>query len=359
MIVRDCDLLCIGGGGAGATAAVTASRKGAKVLIVSKEPIGYGNTRIVGGVMAYGDLSKKKRGEDFLRDMVVGGDYLNDQDICKMLAQEAPQATLILEDFGGVLGRDDEGKITEKALAQLGGHTSPRTLFIPSTGPGIGQALRYAVSKENIETLERTIIADLICDDNQVLGAVGYGLEEGEIIVINARKTLLATGGGGWIYYPHTDVSRAVTGDGFALALNAGAELIDMEQVQYIPFALTHPPGLVGIVVGEPFTAGPAGVLRNINGKDILPGVNLKTRADVANAIILETEKGNGTKYGGCLLDLKENKNHPGGKVLYDQYTKGLFKNFTDIIKFAYGPKSASWDEPWDVYPNIILWAES
>lgn len=352
MIVKNCDLLSIGGGGAGVAAAVTASQNGANVIIVSKEPIGYGNTRIVGGVMAYGNIDRVQNEEDFLRDMIVGGEFLNNQGLCKMLVQESRQATLILESFGGILGRDNEGKITNKALMQMGGHTSARTLLLPSTGPGIGHALRYAIARENIETLEMTIITDLIREGNKVFGAVGYDLTKGEIVVINARKTLLATGGGGWIYFPHTDVSRSVTGDGFALALSAGAELIDMEQVQYIPFALTHPPGLVGIVVGEPFSAGPAGVLRNIKGEDILPGVNLKTRAEVANAIILETEKGNGTEYGGCLLDLKENKNHPGGKMLYDQFTKGLFKNFTDIVRFAYGPKAASWDEPWDVYPS-------
>jgi len=352
MIVKECDLLCIGGGGAGVAASVTASQKGANVLIVSKEPVGYGNTRIIGGVMAYGDLDEEKKGKKFLRDMVVAGGYLNNQDICKMLAQEAPRATLILESLGGVLGRDDEGKITEKAFVQLGGHTSPRTLLIPSTGPGIGQALRYAIARENIETLERTVIVDLISEGNHVFGAVGYELAKGEIVVIKARKTLLATGGGGWLYFPHTDVSRAVTGDGFALAINAGAELIDMEQIQYIPFALTHPPGLTGIVVGEPFTAGPAGVLMNVHGKDILPGVNLRSRAEVAKVIILEAEKGNGTRHGGCLLDLKDNKDHPGGKILFDQFTKGPFKNITDIVKFAYGSRAASWDEPWDVYPS-------
>jgi len=352
MIYKDCDLLCIGGGGAGVTASVTASRKGAKVIIASKEPVGYGNTRIIGGVMAYGDLDGDKKGEDFFRDMVVGGDFLNNQEFCRMLAENAPEATFILEGFGGVLGRDGEGKISEKALVQLGGHTSPRTLLVPSTGPGIGQALRYAIFRENIEILERTLITDLIHEGNRVFGAVGYELSSGEIIVIRAKKTVLATGGAGWIYYPRTDVTRAVTGDGFTLALNSGAELIDMEQVQFIPFSLTHPPGLVGIVVGEPFTAGPEGILMNAQGKDILPGANLKTRAEVANAIILEVEKGNGTEHGGCLLDLKNNKNHPGGKILYEQFTTGLFKNITDIVRYAYGPKAASWDEPWDVYPT-------
>ncbi|MDY6973011.1 MAG: FAD-binding protein [Thermodesulfobacteriota bacterium] len=352
MIEKHCDLLCIGGGGAGVAASVAASRKGADVLLCSKEPIGYGNTRIIGGVMAYGDLGAEKTGEDFFRDMIVGGDYLNNQEICSLLASNAHQATYLVESFGGVLGRDKEGRITEEALIQLGGHTSPRTLFIPSTGPGIGQALRYAVAREEIEILENTLIVDLIQQRNQTFGAIGYELVRGDVVVIKAKKTLLATGGGGWLYYPNTDVSRVITGDGYALGLNAGAELIDMEQVQYIPFSITHPPGLAGIVVGEPFTAGPAGVLRNVHGKDILPGVYQKTRAQVANAIILEVEKGNGTKHGGCLLDLKGNKDHPGGRMLFEQYSKGIFKNITDIIRLAYGPEAASWEEPWDVYPS-------
>jgi succinate dehydrogenase/fumarate reductase flavoprotein subunit len=352
MIYKDCDLLCIGGGGAGVTASVTASRKGAKVIIASKEPIGYGNTRIVGGVMAYGDLDGNKKGEDFFRDMVVGGGFLNNQELVRVLVENAHEATFILESFGGVLGRDEEGRISEKSLVQVGGHTSPRTLLIPSTGPGVGQALRYAIFRENIELLERTLITDLIQEGNRVFGAIGYEFKSGELILIRAKKTILATGGAGWVYYPHTDVTRAVTGDGYALALNSGAELIDMEQVQFIPFSLTHPPGLVGIVVGEPFTAGPEGVILNAQGKDILPGVYLKTRAEVANAIILEVEKGNGTEYGGCLLDLKNNKKHPGGKILYEQFTKGIFKNFTDIVRYAYGSRAASWDEPWDVYPS-------
>jgi succinate dehydrogenase/fumarate reductase flavoprotein subunit len=235
MIIKDCDLLCIGGGGAGVTAAVMANQMGAKVLIASKEPIGYGNTRIIGGAFAYGDLDESKNGEDFFRDMVIGGEFLNNQEMCALLAKEAHQATFLIEGFGGVLGRDTEGKITEKSLFQMGGHTSPRSLFVPSLGPGIGQALRYAIARENIETLERTLITDLIHENNHVFGAIGYELTKGEIVVIKAKKTLLATGGGCWIYYPHTDVSRTATGDGYALALEVGAELIDMEQVQYIP----------------------------------------------------------------------------------------------------------------------------
>jgi len=350
MIEKSCDFLCIGGGGAGVTAAIKASEKGAEVILLSKDHIGYGNTRIIGGIMAYGDPNTW---EDFFRDIITGGDYLNNQELCRILAKEARDATILLEQFGGAIKRDSKGKISSDVLLQVGGHTSPRSLILPSTGPGLGQGLSSGVTRmENIETLEKTIVFDLLQEDGKVGGAVAYQFSTGEIIVIKAKKILLATGGGGWLYYPHTDTSQVSTGDGFALALNAGAELIDMELVQYIPFAITHPSGVMGIVIGEPFTAGPAGILKNVHGKDILPGVSTKTRAQVSNAIIMEVEKGNGTKYGGCLLDLKANKDHPQGKFIYQAYTQGMFKSFTDLIKTAYGEKAADWEESWDVYPS-------
>ncbi|MFZ3255364.1 MAG: FAD-binding protein [Syntrophales bacterium] len=353
MIEMSCDLLCIGAGGAGVTAAITAGDKGADVILLSKDHIGYGNTRIIGGIMAQGDLDPSRQGEDFLRDMVVGGDYLNNQKLCRLLSKEAPNAPILLEQFGGMVKRDSQGKISAEVLLQVGGHTSPRSLILPSTGPGVGQGLRYGVARrKNIRTLEKTIVFDLLKEGGKVLGAVCYQLTSGEIIVIKAKKTLLATGGGAWIYYPHTDDSRVATGDGFTLALDAGAELVDMEQVQYIPFALTHPSGVVGIIVGEPYTAGPAGMLKNVHGKEIIAGVAAKTRAQVSNAIILEVAKGNGTKHGGCLLDLKANKDHPQGKILYRHFAEGIFKPFTNLVRAAYGQAAAEWEEPWDVYPT-------
>lgn len=353
MIEKRCDLLCIGAGGAGISAAIYASEKGAHVILVAKDHIGYGNTRIIGGTMTYGDLDFSKAGEDLFRDMVVGGDFLNNQRLCRIFAKEAPEATILIERLGGTLKRDAKGEISLDVLMKHGGHTSPRNLPFPSTGPGLGQALRYGVAqRKKIETLEKTIVFDLLTKGNKVMGAVCYQTTRGEIIAIRAKKVLLATGGGGWMYYPRTDNSKVLTGDGYALALHAGAELVDMEQIQFMPFALTHPPGLAGIVVGESSAAGPAGILRNVHGREILPGVASKTRAQVSNAIILEVEKGHGTKYGGCLLDLKGNKNHTQGKIMYEQYRRGIFKVYNDVVRTAYGRAAAEWEEPWDVYPS-------
>ncbi|OIN94999.1 MAG: hypothetical protein AUJ48_04070 [Deltaproteobacteria bacterium CG1_02_45_11] len=348
-----CDVLCIGGGGAGVAAAITASDNGADVVLLSKDYVCYGNTRIIGGIMAYSDLDDTSgEGENFFRDMVMGGEYLNNQKLCRVLASEVRDATISFERFGGMIKRDTKGEISADVLLQIGGHTSARSALFPSTGPGVGQGLSYGIAqRKKIKILEKTVVFDLLHEGGRVFGAVCYQLTSGEIVVIKAKKTLLATGGGAWIFYPRTDVSSVTTGDGFALGFNAGATLIDMEQVQYVPFSFTHPHGMVGIVIGEPFTAGPAGTLKNVHGEEILTGVAVKTRAQVSNAIILEVEKGNGTKYGGCILDLKANKTHPQGKFIYQAY-QGIFKPFTDLIKIAYGTAAADWEEPWDVYPT-------
>ena len=259
---------------------------------------------------------------------------------------------MIIEGFGAITKRDTLGKISADSMLQLGGHSVPRALLFPSTGPGVGQGLRFGMAKEALPVVEKTVISDLLIDNGHVLGAAGYQARTGEIIVIRAKQTILATGGGGWLYYPHTDTSQTATADGFSLALNAGAELVDMEQVQFIPFSLTHPAGVVGCIVGEPFTAGPCGTLTNRHGHEILSNVATKTRSQVSNAIILEVENGNGTQYGGCLLDLQANKSNEKGKILYHHYRKGIFKPFTDLINAAYGAKAAAWEEPWDVYPT-------
>jgi succinate dehydrogenase/fumarate reductase flavoprotein subunit len=352
MEIKECDVLCIGGGGGGVASAVIADSNGADTILVSKESIGYGNSRIVGGVFVYKDLNVEDDSYNFLKDMIVGGDYLNNQDICEVIAKQSGEAVKILERFGGVVGRDKEGKVSSRALVKLGGHTSPRTLLLPSTGPGIGQSLRYAISRSKVKVYEDTMVTRLLLRDRDVVGAICMDLKKFDIFAISAKKTILATGGAGWIYYPHTDVTKGIIGDGYALALSSGAELIDMEQVQFMPFALTHPNSMIGIVVGEPYTAGPKGRLFNKYGDEIIKNPAIKTRAELSNAIILEVEKGNGTEYGGVLLDLKGNKDDPQGKVLYEMFSKGLFKTLTDMVRFAYGDKFANWDEPWDVYPS-------
>jgi succinate dehydrogenase/fumarate reductase flavoprotein subunit len=351
MEAKECDVLIIGGSGAGVTAAITAANMGTRVIMVSKEPIGYGNSRLAAGVIVYPGLLPEDTPELFLKDMVVGGDYINDQEHCYFLAQEAPEATKLLERLGLFTQRGEDGSFPPPPSIKAGGHALARTLIFPSQGMGLGQILRAGLWTIPVEVLEETLAISLIKQGEQVVGAICLQWNKGEVIVISAKNTILATGGGGWLYYPHTDNSRGVTGDGFALAYEAGAELIDMEQVQFIPFGITHPKGMAGIICGEPAIAGPKGKLVNAKGEIILTEVSTKTRAQLSNIIALEVEKGNGTQYGGILLDLRENREIPEGRFLLDMLKKDL-KAIGDIILFAYGEKAYNWEEPWDVYPT-------
>ncbi len=339
-----CDVLCIGGGGAGITASIIASEEGVKVVLLSKEPIGYGNTRLVGGIIVQPGVNPKDSPELFFRDLILGGEFLNNQALCEVMVEEAPKAVKLLERFGGIVDRSRP--------MQIGGHSLPRTLLLPGTGPGLGKALRGALASSEVKILEEVIITKLFKKDKGVIGAAGMELSSGMPLMFNAKQIILATGGGGWLYYPNTDVIRGCTGEGYALAFRVGAELLDMEQVQFLPFAITHPPSMKGIMCGEPFTARPKGRLLNQKGEEILKDVASKTRAEVARAMVLAVEKGGGTKHGGVLLDLRESKGTPEGDFIYHHYTKGMFRNIGEAVRFAYGDEAFHWDEPWDVYPT-------
>ncbi len=142
---------------------------------------------------------------------------------------------------------------------------------------------------------------------------------------------------------------QSATGDGFSLAYEAGAELIDMEQVQFIPFGITHPRPFIGLLCGEPATAGPFGHLLNNKGDVVLEGINTMTRAQVAKAICMEVEKGGGTRHKGLILDLSPNLAHPKGLQARQKIKEtGIF----EPVREAYGEKAYEWEEPWDVSPT-------
>ena len=347
----ECDVLVIGGGGAGISAAVAASEEGARTLLVSKEPTGYGNTRISAGAIAYPGLSAEDDTQTFFRDIVIGGEFLSNQDLAYVLAQEACRASLFLEREGLALERDSAGIVSSQVIIRSGGHSFPRTLLNSSSGIGFGQVIKAALIRCGVGALPEALVTKLLTVNDRVVGAVGLIRTTGEVFTVAAGKTILATGGGGWLYYPHTDVNRITTGDGYALGFDAGADLIDMEQIQFIPFALTHPRSMVGILCGEPFNVGPKGRILNGEGHEFIKGAALQTRAQVSKAIILEVEKGKGTKYGGVTLNLRENKQDPDGRHVKEVYETTM-KVLSDPVRFAYGKKAEDWEEPWDVYPT-------
>ena len=351
MQVEKTDVLVIGSGGAGIMAAVEAANTGADVAIVSKEPIGYGDTRISLGVMSTSpDTSSGDSEDDFVEDMMRGGEHLNDPKLVRALVSEAMDATITFEGFGHVFNRNDDGKL-QRHMVPPGGHRASRSIGSAGAGVSMGHTMRSAAARANIKVLEETICSELLTCDGEVVGAAALRMGSGEPVALLAKSTIMATGGAGSLYYPHTDCMPSVVGDSFGLALAAGAELVDMEQVQYLPFGITHPSGLLGAPCGEPVVAGPFGRLLNGSGDVVLEGIMTMTRAQVARVIIEEIQRGGATEHGGLLLDLTANIKSPEG----DFFVKALRKYgapVLDVVRRAYGKKAADLEEPWDVLPT-------
>ncbi len=346
----ECDVLCIGAGGAGLAAAATAAEAGASVVVISKGAYGSGNTRIAAGLVLRPGLSPKDSPEALMRDMLVGGAFLNDQGLVEAFCERAHLATELMERFGLLFFRDSSGKPAPLPVA-LGGHSLPRTLPGYSEGIPIGTALRSSAARAGVRILDETAALRLLKSGRSVTGALCLERLTGEIVAIAAKQTILASGGLGWLYYPHTSNSRAMTGDGYALALEAGADLVDMEQQQFIPFALTYPDSMVGVICGEPAIAGPYGRLLDANGNDIIAHVRSRTRAEVAVAMSLAKERGGATEHGGMLLDLSPNLRRVVGEKMF-KFLKRTFPGMIEGVRRAYGKDASEGKVPWDVFPT-------
>jgi succinate dehydrogenase/fumarate reductase flavoprotein subunit len=351
MEVRKADVLVIGSGGAGVMAAIEAARAGASVIVASKEPLGYGDTRIALGVMSTSpDTASGDSEEAFVEDMIRGGEYLNDPKLVRALVGDAMDATLTFEGFGHIFSRDSEGGLSRMALPP-GGHRASRAISSPWLGVSMCHAMRSAAARAKIEVLEETICSELLVTDGDVVGAAALRMMPGEPVALLAKSTVVAAGGGGTLYYPHTDCMPAVVGDSFGLGLKAGAELVDMEQVQFLPFGITHPPALLGIPCGEPSMAGPFGRLLNNKREVVLENIMPMTRAQVARVIVEEIRKGGATEHGGLLLDLTPNLDSPDGEF-FVMMLKKFAGPFLEGIRKAYGKEAFDFKVPWDVLPT-------
>ncbi|MGI6097254.1 MAG: FAD-dependent oxidoreductase [Dethiobacteria bacterium] len=351
--VVSCDLLVIGGGAAGTTAAVEAARNGARVILVDKGFCGYGNTRIAGGIVASCGVEEGDSEELFYEDIRRAGAYLNDPSLVRVLVKEAAAANEEIERWGHIYLRDDGGKGYGRVRTmQAGGHRAPRTLFSPYKGRSLSHILRFALLGSGVRVLEEVAVAELLLAENRergVAGALCLDLVDAKHFVVSAEKTVLAAGGAGMLYFPHTDNMSCATGDGYALALLAGAELVDMELAQYLPFALVYPADMAGINIGDPANAGPHGVLRDNQGEIVLGDLHLKTRSEVSRCIVDAVAAGRGGPHGGLYLDLRDNLCSAEGK---EAYRAGQETGMIEILRQAYGKEAARWEEPFEVYPT-------
>jgi succinate dehydrogenase / fumarate reductase flavoprotein subunit len=326
------DVLIIGAGGAGLCAAIAALGQGATVGVVCKSLLGKAHT-----VMAEGGIAAAMANVDpaddwrtHFRDTMRGGKFLNNWRMAQIHALEAPDRVRELEQWGALFDRTSDGEILQRAF---GGHTFKRLCHVGDrTGLEMIRTLQDRGVHLGIDVYMECAITRLLKDGDRVVGAFGYWRETGRFVVFKAKSVVIATGGIGKAW-SITSNSWEYTGDGMALAYDAGAELMDMEFVQFHPTGMVWPPGVQGILVTEA-VRGEGGVLRNKDGERFMERydpekMELSTRDVVARAIYTEAKKGRGTEHGGAYLDISHKPAEYVKKKLPSMYHQ--FRELADV----------------------------
>jgi succinate dehydrogenase / fumarate reductase, flavoprotein subunit len=330
------DVLIIGAGGAGLRAAIEALAQGLRVGVVCKSLLGKAHTVMAeGGIaaaMANVDASDDWRAH--FRDTMRGGKFLNNWRMAQLHAQEAPERVRELEQWGALFDRTESGEILQRAF---GGHTFKRLCHVGDrTGLEMIRTLQDRGVHLGIDVYMECAITRLLKDGNGIAGAFGYWREQGRFVVFKAKSVVICTGGIGKAW-KITSNSWEYTGDGMALAYDAGAELTDMEFVQFHPTGMVWPPGVQGILVTEA-VRGEGGVLRNKNGERFMERydpkrLDLSTRDVVARSIYTEVREGRGTEHGGAFLDISHKPAEYVKRKLPSMYHQFLELADVDITK--------------------------
>ncbi len=372
------DVLIIGAGGAGLRAAISAREAGCNVGVICKSLLGKAHTVMAeGGVAAalgnMTSLDGSKEPDNWqvhFVDTMKGGGFLNNWRTVEIFAKEAPERVLELEQYGAVFDRTPEGKIAQRPF---GGHKYRRLNHVGDrTGLELIRTLQDKAVGVGMNVHMEVVLTKLLKEGDRVVGGFGYYRETGKLVVFRAKAIVMATGGWGRMF-KYTSNSWEGTGDGLMMGYAAGAELLDLEMVQFHPTGMVWPPGMRGILVTEG-VRGEGGILRNSKGErfmfnpDYTPALykgqfaetpeeaarwlddkknnrrppELLPRDVVARAIYREVEAGRGSEHGGVYLDVTHR-----GAAYIKRKLPSMYEQFhalgnVDITK-----------EPMEVYPTI------
>jgi succinate dehydrogenase / fumarate reductase flavoprotein subunit len=344
--VREHDVLIIGAGGAGLRAAIAAAEKGLSVGIVSKSLLGKAHTVMAeGGIAAaVGNVDPDDSWRQHFIDTLKSGKFLNNWRMAEIFTKEAPERVIELEQWGALFNRTPQGRISQRPF---GGHTYRRLCHVGDrTGLEMIRTLQEKTLTTDARVYMETTVTKLFKDaSGRVVGALAYTRESGQFIHFKVKAVIMATGGWGRIYKV-TSNSWEGTGDGCILAYDAGAELVDMEMVQFHPTGMVWPPGVRGILVTEG-VRGEGGLLRNAEGERYMERydpekMELSTRDVVARANYTEVTEGRGSEHGGVYLDIT----HLG----YDGIMKKLPTMHEQFLKLADIDIAK---DPMEVFPTV------
>jgi succinate dehydrogenase / fumarate reductase flavoprotein subunit len=330
------DVLIIGAGGAGLRAAIEALAQGASVGVICKSLLGKAHTVMAeGGIAAaMANVDQADNWQVHFRDTMRGGKFLNNWRMAQIHAQESSERVRELEQWGALFDRTEDGRILQRAF---GGHTFKRLCHVGDrTGLEMIRTLQDRGVQMGFDVYMECTVTRLLKDGDRVAGAFGYWRENGRFVVFKAKSIVVATGGIGKAW-PITSNSWEYTGDGMALAYDAGADLMDMEFVQFHPTGMVWPPGVQGILVTEA-VRGEGGILRNRLGERFMEKydpqrMELSTRDVVARAIYTEVREGRGTEHGGAFLDISHKPAEYVKRKLPSMYHQFLELADVDITK--------------------------
>lgn len=354
------DVLVIGAGGAGLRAAIEASAAGVSVGVICKSLLGKAHTVMAeGGVAAaMANVDERDNWKVHFADTMRGGQYLNNPRMAELHAKEAPDRVRELEAWGALFDRTKDGRILQR---NFGGHKYPRLAHVGDrTGLEMIRTLQDHGVHRGIDFHMECTVVTLLKDGGRIAGAFVYERERGRFMVFQAKAVVLATGGFGRAY-KITSNSWEYTGDGHSLAYHAGAELLDMEFVQFHPTGMVWPPSVRGILVTEG-VRGEGGVLRNSRGerfmfsdipdlykdqtadseeegwrytqgdRDARRPPELLTRDHVARCIVREIKEGRGSPHGGVYLDIAWIKERiPNGAEHIKRKLPSMYHQFKEL----------------------------
>ncbi len=335
------DILVIGAGGAGIRAAIEAKKSGLEVFLLGKEVLGCAHTGMaMGGMNAA--MVKPATPEFHAQITIEGGYFINNYKMVKVFSEEMPARVHDLESYGVIFDRLDSGEFYTWAGPK---QKFPLNVCVGDyTGREMMQGLVDEARKLKIKYTDEFFVSKLLVVKGQVVGAIGINIKNTETVVFQAKSVILASGGAGRMYKVTTN-AMSNTGDGYAMALDAGAELIDMEMVQFHPTGMANTPSTLGVLVTEK-TRAHGGILRNKKGERFMSKyypkeMELAKRDEVSRSIYTEVAAGLGTEKGAVYLHVDHWTKEKILEIIPDVYEQ--YKNTgVDISK-----------EPMEIYPSM------
>jgi fumarate reductase (CoM/CoB) subunit A len=348
--VLETDVLIIGGGAAGLRSAIEARDKGSEVTLLAKGNI-PGGASVMAAFIAGGMGEESGTPQEHFEDTILGGAYINNQRLVRILVEDAPRRIKELEKWGMLFARDIP---THYIAVREGGHRYPRLVHSAGKGSGnrVPQVLFEQALARGVKFHFFVFTTSLIKQGDEVVGATAIDMKTGRFIFVHAKTTILATGGTSKIYNRGA-CARLNTGDGFSMALRAGAELANMEFMQYIPLGIINDGSADGYTLGGTPKAKEGYLLNNMGERFMKRydpvWMEKANRARMTVAIAKEIKEGRGCKKGGVLVDLtrikEEEKAH---RLKYQPY-------FPFCLREIYGDKVGDFLEPYEVKPTALF----